>query len=296
MKAKVINKNGRDKAFIGAIVGTVGSIAGGIISGKKKKKAEEAAFAQAQEEQTQQDGINEAAALSSSYGNQDYVNDYQKKITLKNGGKVKNNTSEFGDRVTKAKSNSHTSREKANFGSLVGGITKGFKTELSTSFNKENIGGTIGAIGYGINNAISASKGGTSMPMLTPASVNTANATMTNRQIADEANAKRFIKKNGGRKKAFLGDAGGGLGTLVSSLFQKSDAPKTIKKSDGASFNAPKTGLAANSYQLDENGMPITAVSPVGGVPVSPTALPPNEYRDRIAQAKFGTRRRNKSK
>lgn len=294
MKAKVINNNGRDKAFIGAIVGTVGSIAGGIISGKKKKKAEEAAFAQAQEEQTQQDGINEAAALSSSYGNQDYVNDYQKKITLKNGGKVKNNKDGFGDRVSNVKRGAHSSRKKANFGTFMKGIGSQAKTEFGSAFNKDNIGSTIKGIGQGVSNAINPIANPVST--ITSGIINTTNSTLTNRKIAEDANANRNIKRAGGRKKAFLGDAGGGVGTLVSSLFQKSDAPKTIKKADGASFNAPKTGLTATSYQVDADGNPITAVNNTSGVPTNPTAVPNTEYADRIQQAKFGTRKRVKSK
>ena len=38
MKRKVINENGRDKAFIGAAIGAVGNLVGGIIGRRKQKK------------------------------------------------------------------------------------------------------------------------------------------------------------------------------------------------------------------------------------------------------------------
>ena len=41
MKRKVINNNGRNKAFIGAAIGAVGNIVGGIIGKRKQKKAQE---------------------------------------------------------------------------------------------------------------------------------------------------------------------------------------------------------------------------------------------------------------
>ena len=41
MKRKVINKNSRKKAFIGAAIGAVGNLAGGIIGAFKQKRAQE---------------------------------------------------------------------------------------------------------------------------------------------------------------------------------------------------------------------------------------------------------------
>ena len=104
MKKVVIKKDSntgeRKEAFLGAIIGAVTGIAGSIISGKKKKRAEEQAFKLAQDEQNRIDGIQQAQAMSSQYANQDYVDQYLNKVTLKNGGKVKVKQSKKGDRMS----------------------------------------------------------------------------------------------------------------------------------------------------------------------------------------------------
>lgn len=107
MKRKVIKVNTRNKAFLGAIIGGVSNIIGGAISRRKQRKAQEKAQAQ----QTELEGYQQAAAMSSAYANQDYVNEYRNKITLKNGGKVKTN-----DRIKVAKKFACGGRKKANLG------------------------------------------------------------------------------------------------------------------------------------------------------------------------------------
>ena len=79
----------RQKAFIGAIIGAAASIAGGIIKGNKQKKAQEKAQAEAQAAQDHKDALQNAQALTSAYANQDYVDQYNDKLTLKCGGRVR---------------------------------------------------------------------------------------------------------------------------------------------------------------------------------------------------------------
>lgn len=110
MKRKVVKVNTRNKAFLGAIIGGVSNIIGGAISRRKQRKAQEKAQAQ----QTELEGYQQAAAMSSAYANQDYVNEYRNKITLKNGGKVKTN-----DRIKVAKKFACGGRKKANLGTNV---------------------------------------------------------------------------------------------------------------------------------------------------------------------------------
>lgn len=110
MKRKVIKQDTRNKAFLGAIIGTVSNVIGGAISRRKQRKAQEKAQAQ----QTELEGYQQAAAMSSAYANQDYVNEYRNKITLKNGGKVKTN-----DRIKVAKKFACGGRKKANLGTNV---------------------------------------------------------------------------------------------------------------------------------------------------------------------------------
>lgn len=110
MKRKVVKQDTRNKAFLGAIIGTVSNVIGGAISRRKQRKAQEKAQAQ----QTELEGYQQAAAMSSAYANQDYVNEYRNKITLKNGGKVKTN-----DRIKVAKKFACGGRKKANLGTNV---------------------------------------------------------------------------------------------------------------------------------------------------------------------------------
>ena len=89
MKPKYIYKNERQKAFLGAAIGAVANVVGGIISNKKKKKAEEAAFKQQQEQQYRQDNMAQLNALTQMANNTGYIDDYKKRISFKCGGKKK---------------------------------------------------------------------------------------------------------------------------------------------------------------------------------------------------------------
>ena len=95
------NKVSRDKAFLGAIIGAgaslLGSAVSGIISSRKQKKA----LKRQQAQQTEQAGYQTASAMTSGYANQEYVDEYNKKITLKNGGKIDMNS--YNDRIKTAK-------------------------------------------------------------------------------------------------------------------------------------------------------------------------------------------------
>ena len=75
----------RDKAWLGAVIGAAAGIAGSIIGGNKQKKA---AQAQARA-QNKQATLEMANNFSNAYGDQEYVDDFQNKITFRNGGRVK---------------------------------------------------------------------------------------------------------------------------------------------------------------------------------------------------------------
>lgn len=89
MKAKYIYKNKRQKAFLGAAIGAVANVVGGVISAKKQKKAEELAFKQQQEQQYRQDNMAQLNALTQMANNTGYIDDYKKRISFKCGGKKK---------------------------------------------------------------------------------------------------------------------------------------------------------------------------------------------------------------
>lgn len=132
MKNKVVK---RDKAFLGSIIGAVGGVIGSVIGAAKKRKAEEKAFKMQQEEQYRQDSLAAAQAMTQSYANQDYVDEYKKKVILKNGGKMKTKQGNYTDRIKNQKKYACGGRKKANFGSTI-----------ANQFTGNNINDTVGGI------------------------------------------------------------------------------------------------------------------------------------------------------
>lgn len=142
MKNKIVK---RDKAFIGAVIGAVGNIVGSVISANKKKKAEEKAFKMQQEEQYRQDALSAAQSMTESYANQDYVNEYKKKVVLKNGGEMKIKKSNYTDRIKNQKKYACGGRKKANFGSTI-----------ANQFSGNNLNDNVGGMASGIGSIASA--------------------------------------------------------------------------------------------------------------------------------------------
>lgn len=117
---KVIKTDNRKKAFLGALIGGVASIAGSAIGAAKKRKAEREQLRQQQIEQNQNDAKAQAQALTAAVADQDYVDEYNKKVTLKMGGNKK-----FNDRIKSNKTKSNRifkcgGQKKAKMGSLIG--------------------------------------------------------------------------------------------------------------------------------------------------------------------------------
>lgn len=117
---KVIKTDNKKKAFLGALIGGVASIAGSAIGAAKRRKAEREKLKQQQIEQNQNDAKAQAQALTASVADQDYVDEYNKKVTLKMGGDKK-----FNDRIKSNKTKSNRifkcgGQKKAEMGSLIG--------------------------------------------------------------------------------------------------------------------------------------------------------------------------------
>lgn len=296
MKRKIINENGRDKAFIGAAIGAVGNLVGGIIGRRKQKKAAEKAYRQAQEEQTRNEGIQQAAAMSAQYANQDYVDQYRQKITLKNGGKV-GMKGKDKDRVAIAKRYKCGGRKKSNLGSEIVSDIK----NIGQEFKGDNLGNTIVDSLNAVGNIINASGNPVRAAHTSNLSstATTASYIKSANDIAQQVEARKQqrttaarcgTKKKfacGGRKKGMfgIGSAISGIGSIVSSATQSTTPQKQIKKADGFSYQAPKTGLEQNSYKTDANGNPVNAIN------VNNAAQP--AYADRIQrEMRCGGRKR----
>lgn len=142
MKNKVVKRN---KAFLGSIIGAVGGIIGSAIGAAKIRKAEEKAFKIQQEEQYRQDSLAAAQAMTQSYANQDYVDEYKKKVVLKNGGKMKIKKTNYTDRIKNQKKYACGGRKKANFGSTI-----------ANQFSGNNLNDSVGGIASGVGSIASA--------------------------------------------------------------------------------------------------------------------------------------------
>ena len=116
----------RDKAFIGAIIKGVGTLAKGIISARKAKKQ-----AQQQREDANRQIINQTNAnINAEMQNTDYINDYDDRIEFNNGGKV-NMKKKGNDRVALAKKCKCGGRKRASIGSEI-------KTNTSANVSNGN--------------------------------------------------------------------------------------------------------------------------------------------------------------
>lgn len=95
MKKKIIQRN---KAWLGAVISGIGNIAGSLINNYQQKKQQEELLKQqkAEEERQRVQGLNTAAvqqagAMTNALANQNYVDEYNKKVMLKNGGLLAHN-------------------------------------------------------------------------------------------------------------------------------------------------------------------------------------------------------------
>lgn len=293
---KVVVK--RKKAFIGAAIGAVSGIAGSLFGAAKKRKQERAMLKQQQEEQNKTETYQNAQALSSGVADQSYVEDYQKKVTLKMGG--------YSDR-TKSK------KKIVNRIYRCGGRKKAeLGTDTGSKWTKQDTGDLITGLSTGIQNGLSIAAGTpiNTVPQFTPSNAKT----LQNNQLAQEAKNKRIVDSNtvqptagnkystastarfGTRRKAAIGAeigaAAGGVGSLVGSLFQSTAAPKQVKKAVGFSSSAPKVGIQKPDYQQNAGNREQI----VDGNIVNP-ANPTNDvYKNRTDVYRCGGRKRVKRK
>lgn len=207
---KIVKRDNRKKAFLGAIIGGIASIAGSAIGAAKKRKAEREKLKQQQIEQNQNDAKAQAQALTASVADQDYVDEYNKKVTLKMGGDKK-----FNDRIKSNKTKSNRifkcgGRKKAEMGSLIG--QGGVGGEIGDAMS--GIGGLTNSLfapssaPKQVKKADGFSTTGPKINIKTPDYVNSTNNNNTNttanpntqqqnNQFADRSNALRC----GGKKR-----------------------------------------------------------------------------------------------
>lgn len=294
MKAKIKN-NGRDKKFIGAAIGAVANVAGGVIGAiKKKKQAAKQKEQLAIQEQNQMaiDAQQQAAAMSSSMADQNYVNDVKSKLGYKNGGKIKGK-----DRIVVAKKYAMGGRSKKLFGMNDEQMAKA--NQAVSLFD---------TVGTAVTNIATGGQANIK-PTTNYSDAITASNIQKNREIIRKAKMEREANKPNttqmryggkGRKKALFGEileqaggAAGGLSGLVNSIAGPKESVQKAKLTKaGYDYGVPKTAATKSSYQLDSNGNPVT--STVTDEAATANQLSNPQFRDRLATAKMGMRKRKK--
>lgn len=212
----------RQKAFIGAIIGAAASIAGGIIKGNKQKKAQE----KAQAAQDHKDALQNAQALTSAYANQDYVGQYNDKLTLKCGGRV---------------------RRKANFGTEFAQALPGLGNLASSITGVQGLGELGTAIGQGIsanqqineNKRIAQEAEQRKQLQAGQQQLNITSDKMINPMTMYQRSSFINKYKCDGRRKAWIGSKG--------------QQPIQVKQADQASYSAPKTDLERPEWITNGN-------------------------------------------
>lgn len=257
----------RQKAFVGAIIGAAASIAGSVIKGNKQKKAQEKAQAEAQAAQDHKDALQNAQALTSAYANQDYVGQYNDKITLKCGGRV---------------------RRKANFGTELAQALPGLGSLASAITGVQGLDELGAVIGQGIsanqqineNKRIAQEAEQRKQLQADQQQLNITSDKMTNPMTMYQRS--NFINKYkcGGRRKAWIGAAMSAAGSVIGGMFgsKGQQQPIQVKQADQASYSAPKTGLERPEWIT--NGT------------VQPSVMPQSVYRDRLKTYRYGGHKR----
>ncbi|UVX32773.1 MAG: hypothetical protein [Bacteriophage sp.] len=252
----------RQKAFIGAVIGAAASIAGGIIKGNKQKKAQE----KAQAAQDHKDALQNARALTSAYSNQDYVDQYNDKLTLKCGGRI---------------------RRKANFGTELVQALPGLGNLASSVTGVEGLDKLGATIGQGINanqqinenKRIAQEAEKRKQLQSGQQQLNITSNAMTNPMTMYQRSSFINKYKCGGRRKAWIGAAIGAAGSLIGGMFgNKGKEPIQVKQDEQSVYSAPKTGLERPEWIT--NG---TVQQPV---------MSQSVYRDRLNVYRCGGLRR----
>lgn len=78
----------RDKAFLGAVIGAVGTIASSALNSYLSAKAQKEANEKAVAEQNKANAYITAQNLSNAYADQSYADDFNSRITFRAGGKL----------------------------------------------------------------------------------------------------------------------------------------------------------------------------------------------------------------
>lgn len=187
---KIVKRDNRKKAFLGALIGGVASIAGSAIGTAKRRKAEREKLKQQQIEQNQNDAKVQAQALTASVADQDYVDEYNKKVTLKMGGNKK-----FNDRIKSNKTKSNRifkcgGQKKAKMGSLIG--QNGVGGEIGDAMS--GIGGLVNSLftpssaPKQVKKADGFSTTGPKVEIKTPDYMNNTNNNINNNNINNNSN------------------------------------------------------------------------------------------------------------
>lgn len=138
----------RKKCWLGAVIGAASGILGGIINSNKEKEQQR----QQQILQNRNDTLKMANALSQGYGDQNYLNDFNNRVTFALGGKRCRRKFEDGGETKDDDaiySNDNIIDSNAiDYNDIANGISKGINNIATPMFKKVN---TINSVGNIVN-------------------------------------------------------------------------------------------------------------------------------------------------
>lgn len=149
------NNSKRKKAWIGAVIGAAASLLGSVGGSILSSNAQQEQIDEQKESQNRKDTYTMANNLSAAYGNQGYVDEFQNKVTFKNGGRMKTKKVDNSDRLTVAKRFKCGGRKKLanggssfDYSSLINGISSGIGNVATAAINNSVDRSPINSVSY----------------------------------------------------------------------------------------------------------------------------------------------------
>ena len=124
-------KRKQKKAFVGALIGGALGLGGSIIGGLMNKNAAEKAAKAQQKMANRQAALQSAQNLTNAYGNQEYVDEFNKKI-------VAGNTYKYGGNV-KRKRKKKFEGGGIDWSSVINGAFSGINSITNSAFNAKTM-------------------------------------------------------------------------------------------------------------------------------------------------------------
>ena len=135
-----MNKNNkRHKAWLGAVISGAIGLGSSIFGASQQKKAQERAIAEQQRAQNKQDTLNMAQQLTAGYGDQSYIDDFNKKVVFKMGGNKVDKAKRIRPRKKAAWGTEDTSALISGLSNSLGNVASSVITSSTDTSSVESL-------------------------------------------------------------------------------------------------------------------------------------------------------------